>query len=149
MLDCIDFFIIKSSLNNYMDIENVNRLSADTTLTVLTCSNTILDKKKKAKLTTKFTNWKKYRDETNEKMNFSIRLKIVKELEIPVDHFRAILIEVAGLATPDNPIKIQYQYRIYAKSLTWFKKQKKTTHCQLGIRMYHRKNSRLITLLKK
>lgn len=126
--DCIDFYITRGVSANYTEIRNVDDLSSDHSLIVLTLSNTILRKQTIPKLTNKRTDWDAFREGVSENVNLRARLKTPQELEEAVDTFSSLLQREAKSATPVSTHKIQ-EYASYPKEiLELVKKRRQARH---------------------
>ncbi len=104
--DCIDFFVHKGVAGNFLEIENISDLSSDHSPIILTLSSSVIRKQALPKLTTKYTNWEKFREEVNSRINLRTRLKTHEDIDLATQNFTKIITESAEIATP-KPVKNQ------------------------------------------
>lgn len=98
--DLLDFYIVKGLATNFLLTENLIDLSSDHTPVLLTISTTVIQKKKKT-LTSKATNWDKFREELGQRIDLRVRLKTTNELEAQAASLIEAIREAAESATPD------------------------------------------------
>jgi len=103
--DCIDFFLSRGISDRYLEVENLNDLSSDHSPLVLTLSNSILRQTSKMQLTTRLTDWDKFREVIDSHIDLRIKLKTIDEIDGAVQHLQSIIVEAAQAATPNKKSK--------------------------------------------
>jgi len=78
--DLLDFFISKGISTNQIEIESLYDLTSDHTPVLLTLSTSFIKRHQKQNLTTKYTDWNKFRVKLDSLIKSNVRLKVKKTL---------------------------------------------------------------------
>ena len=100
--DLLDFFVLKGIAKPFMNVTNIEDLSADHIPVVLTLSTEIITKEYKMAITTKLTNWDLFREELNSNVKLKVRLKSNQNIEEVVDKLTSTVVQAAKVATPSS-----------------------------------------------
>lgn len=99
--DLIDFFIFKNISSNFLYIDEILELDSDHTAILLTSSEHIIKKENSPTLSNKFTNWEKFKTILEGKINLSVPLKTVNQLDYEIDKFNRDIQQSAWASTPE------------------------------------------------
>lgn len=98
--DVIDFFIIRNISPHSSQVSTITELSSDHLPIMLETGITPALRKPQIPLTTKLTDWEKYRAVLEDKINLHQRIKTTAELDRATAEFTSLLQEAASQATP-------------------------------------------------
>lgn len=85
--DMLDFFITKKVSENFISIEDNYDLSSDHSAVILTLSETIVKKANKPALCNATTDWLSFRKDLNDKIDLTVPLNTVEQLESAAEAF--------------------------------------------------------------
>jgi hypothetical protein len=85
--DLLDFFITRNISQNYVKVEEELELAADHSSVVMTLSDKVIIKEDSPTLVNKTTNWLGFQEDLSSKIQLSVRLRTIKELDEEAEAF--------------------------------------------------------------
>ena len=103
--DLLDFFILNGLTHSYSNIEECLDLSSDHTPVIATISSTLIKIKTTPMLCNKKTNWTKFQQTIENKLNIKMPLKTKEDIETAIEHFNTTIQDAAHTSTPKTTIR--------------------------------------------
>lgn len=98
--DVLDFFVTKGIANNFTHLESNDDLSSDHSPVILTLNETLMQKDNLPRLTTKRTDWDKFREVLQRFMDLQTPLGTKEQIDREVEQFIADIQQAAEESTP-------------------------------------------------
>lgn len=115
--DLLDFFVSKRVSPNFISIEDSHDFSSDHSAVILKLSEKIVTKATKPSLTNSTTDWLSFRIEIGSRIDLSISLDTIEELEEASENFMKLIQNSAWENTkPRQSVKISTSYPEYITS---------------------------------
>lgn len=100
--DCVDFFLTQRISESYIDIKNLNDLTSDHSIILVTLNNKVRRKCPRPQLASKHTDWEKFRELINVRINLRTKMKTAEDIDNAIQYLQTAITEATKEATPST-----------------------------------------------
>lgn len=100
--DLLDFFITKGLPPHHLLAESATDLSSDHSPVILTISESLITAPPRLSLTSKYTDWEKFRENMEKEVCLNIPLKTQNDIELAVENMNRSIVSACTIATPSS-----------------------------------------------
>lgn len=105
--DLIDFYIYKNIASGFLSIEEGYDMNSDHSPTILTLSESIIEKEDTPRLVNKHTDWESFKIDLNDEIDLNVPLRNSEQLDLEVDMFVKAIQRSAWKNTPEIRSKLK------------------------------------------